>query len=203
MPDTDPPATLPTGSTTDVPFVQAAHYTATAHGRAIGLIVIHTMEAPEKPGTAMAVAKWFAGSKAPQASAHYCIDAEQVVQCVHDGDVAWHAPGANKNGIGLEHAGYAAQNDAQWQDAYSTAMLMRSAMLTATLCAAYDIPVEYVDSAGLLLGRRGITTHAQVSKAWKRSNHTDPGSHFPMDQYISLVQANLNASSDDSSESSA
>src|SRR6476469_11249703 len=102
-----------------IPFAQARNY---PHHRSnpIDVIVIQTMESPEKPDTAESVAAWFAGSSAPQASAHYCIDANSVVECVRDTDVAWHAPGANHNGIGLEHAGRAAQSAADWNDEYST-----------------------------------------------------------------------------------
>ena len=32
----------------------------------------------------------------------------------------------------------------------------------------------------LRAGERGITTHAQVSKAWKKSDHWDPGPGFPI-----------------------
>ena len=38
-------------------------------------IVIHTMQAKEKPYTARAVAHWGAGPDAPKASWHYAIDA--------------------------------------------------------------------------------------------------------------------------------
>ena len=99
------------------PFIQARNSTP-ANRTTIDLLVIHTMEAPEKPDTAENVARWFAGSTAPQASAHYCIDDDSIVQCVHDKDVAWHAPGANHNGLGFEHAGFAAQAPKDWQDAY-------------------------------------------------------------------------------------
>ena len=91
-----------------IPFVQAKNFTQ-GPSNAIDVLVIHTMESPEKPDTAESVAHWFAGSTAPQASAHYCIDDNSIVQCVHDADVAWHAPGANHNGLGFEHAGRAAQ----------------------------------------------------------------------------------------------
>src|SRR3982750_3889302 len=107
-PDASPPPEERQMTVKTIPFVQARNFT---RGRSnhIDVLVIHTMESPEKPDTAESVANWFAGSTAPQASAHYCIDANSVVQCVQDGDVAWHAPGANHNGIGFEHAGRAAQ----------------------------------------------------------------------------------------------
>lgn len=169
-----------------IPFLQARNYTK-ANRTKIDLIVIHDMEYPERYDAAEQVARYFSGSGAPQASAHYCIDADSIVQCVRVEDVAWHAPGANNNGIGLEHAGYAAQRPADWADAFSEAELQMSARLTAELCRKYTIPVKYVDSAGLAQGQRGITTHVAVSKAFRKSDHSDPGPNFPMDHYIALV----------------
>jgi len=173
-----------------IPFVQARNYTR-GRSNPIDVIVIHTMESPEKPDTAESVAAWFAGPTAPQASAHYCIDANSVVECVRDTDVAWHAPGANHNGLGLEHAGRAAQTAADWSDTYSKRMLARSSELVAEKCAKYDIPAVWLTAAQLRAGRRGITGHAQVSEAFKRCDHTDPGTSFPVDDYIALVREHL------------
>jgi len=61
-------------------FIKAKNYTE-GRDSSIDLLVIHTMEAPEKGETAENIASWFAGANAPQASAHYCIDANSVVQC--------------------------------------------------------------------------------------------------------------------------
>lgn len=169
------------------PFIQARHFTPTG-GRQIDWVVIHTMEAPETVGRARQVAEWFAGADAPRASAHYCVDDRETIQCVHDRDVAWHAPGANRTGIGIEHAGYARQTTADWDDAYSRAVLTRSALLTAELCAAYKIPVEFVTAVGLRQGDRGITTHAEVTLAFGGGDHWDPGPGFPMQAYISRVR---------------
>jgi hypothetical protein len=172
------------------PFVQARNYTRVG-GRDINLIVVHDMEAPERLNTAENVAAWFAGSTAPRASAHYNIDADSIVQSVRDMDVAWHAPGANHNGIGLEHAGYARQSRAEWLDDYGLRMLRLSARLTAELCAKYEIPVRRVTYDGLRAGVRGITGHHDVSLAFVRSSHWDPGPDFPWDFYLEMVKAEL------------
>ena len=182
------PKEAPPPMGTEIKFIRARNYTK-GRIKPIGLVVLHSMEAAEKPTTAESVAQWFAGVSAPKASAHYCIDNDSIVQCVLESDTAWHAPGSNADGIGLEHAGYARQSEAEWADEFSTAMLARSAHLCADICERHSIPVEYVDAAGLLAGKRGITTHAEVSKAFKRSTHTDPGLHFPMSAYLDLVRA--------------
>jgi N-acetyl-anhydromuramyl-L-alanine amidase AmpD len=173
-----------------IPIVQARNYTR-GRSNPIDVIVIHTMESPEKPDTAESVAAWFAGPNAPQASAHYCIDADSIVECVRDMDVAWHAPGANHNGLGLEHAGRAAQTAADWSDEYSTKLLDLSAELVAQKCTKYDIPATWLTAAQLRAGKRGITGHVQVSEAFKRTDHTDPGKSFPVAAYIARVRAHL------------
>jgi N-acetyl-anhydromuramyl-L-alanine amidase AmpD len=170
------------------PLVQARNFKP-ANREQIDYVVIHSMEAGETAKTAENVAAWFAGKSAPMASAHYCIDSDSIVQCVLEKDVAYHAPGANAKGIGLEHAGYAKQSAHDWADPYSARMLERSAELTAALCRKYEIPVAFVDAAGLLAGERGITTHRAVSAAFRKSTHTDPGAHFPMNHYLELVLA--------------
>lgn len=170
-------------------FIQAANYTPT-NGRRVDLVVVHTMEAPEKGTTAESCAHYFAGTygKAPRASAHYCIDNDSIVQGVLENDVAWAAPGANNNGIQLEHAGYARQEPADWADPYSEQMLRRSAALVAEVVVRHNIPVVWLEPHDLLAGRRGITSHWNVSKAFKRSDHWDPGHHFPVPRYLTLVK---------------
>jgi N-acetyl-anhydromuramyl-L-alanine amidase AmpD len=170
-------------------FIQAKNFTAGRYGEKVKHIVLHSMEASEASSTAENVAKWFAGPSAPRASAHYCIDDDSVVQCVKDSHMGWHAPGLNKTSIGIEHAGYARQTEEQWLDDFSKAMLLRSACLVGQLCAKYDIPVEFLDEDDLKAGKRGITTHHIVSKAFHKSDHWDPGKGFPFDWYLDQVRA--------------
>lgn len=170
----------------EVAFVPAAKLTPAARSQ-VDWIVFHTMEAPEKGGTAGAVARYFA-TVAP-ASAHYCVDDAAIVQCVSEHDVAWHAPGANRAGIGVEHAGYARQTAAEWADAYSTAMLRRSAALVALLCVRWGIPPVLVDAGGLARGARGITTHKAVTDAFNAGRgHYDPGPAWPGEWYVARVR---------------
>ena len=174
------------GGAVAYPFVESPHVTRT-DGRRIDLIVIHTMEMDEKGETAENCASWFRNPIA-KSSAHYCVDVDSIVQCVRDQDVAWHAPGANHNGIGIEHAGRARQTGREWRDAYSAAMVDRSAGLAAELCRRYAIPVTWLYAADLKAGKRGITTHKAVSEAFRRSDHWDPGNGFPVEGYLALVR---------------
>lgn len=180
------------GLTYPLPFVEAANFTPAAR-KVIDLVVIHSMENQEKPGTARAVAEWFADpSRSPRASAHYLCDEREVIQCVRDADVAWGAPGANRTGLHIEHAGQASQSANEWGDEYSMSMLHLSVQLCATLCRAWAIPAVFLPAEPLAYkGSRGLTTHAEVSKAFRLSSHTDPGPNWPMAWYVGRVSSLL------------
>jgi len=172
-------------------FVRAKNYTPQAGPREIKWIVVHTAELAEKLTSAEALAAWAAGAAAPKASWHFAVDCDSIVQSVDVDDIAWHAPGANKHGIGVEHAGYARQSEEDWFDDYSRDMLLRSARLFAWLCNNYAVPVRFVDREGLKRGDQGITTHNEVSFAFHKTDHTDPGPHFPMDWFLEQIRAHM------------
>ena len=174
-----------------IPFVPARNYTmvAIAKPRQIDLIVLHTMESLDKPDTAERVAAWFAGPDAPRASAHYNVDQNSIVQSVRNRDVAWHAPGSNHNGIGIEHSGHARQTAKEWKSPNNQAMLTRSAQLVARLCREYNIPIERRTSDELKSKMRGICGHVDVTNAFSNGKgHTDPGVGFIWDEYLALVE---------------
>lgn len=151
------------------------------------LIVMHTMESPEHDDTAENVAAWFAGANAPLASAHACVDNNSVVLCLPPSDTAWAAPGANADGYQIEQAGRAAQGIAGWADAYSQSMLRLSAAHARSIAQAAGIPLVHLTDAQLAAGAAGFVGHDQVSRVYKRSDHTDPGPDFPWTQYMALV----------------
>lgn len=174
-------------------FIQARNYTQASRA-ALRLIVVHTMESPEKPGTARAVAQWFAGASAPQASAHACIDSAEIVLCVREKDVAWAAPGANRDGYHIEHAGRAAQTEADWSDAPSVAILALSAAHAADVAHRYGIPAKRLTVAEVADGvTKGFCGHVDVTHAFPKlhGSHTDPGAGFPWDSYIEQVKGSL------------
>jgi N-acetyl-anhydromuramyl-L-alanine amidase AmpD len=170
-----------------IAFLQAKHFRKGPRGR-VDLVVIHSAEVSESPTSAEALMKSCATNDRV-ASWHYAVDSDSITQSVREEDVAFHAPGANSNGIGVELSGRARQSAADWSDDYSRAVLARAAELTAAICQRWDVPVEYVDAAALREGQRGITTHANVSEAFQKSDHTDPGRHFPMALFLAQVRA--------------
>lgn len=171
-------------------FIGARNFTV-AHREAIDWIVIHATQGAERIGAAEATAKRFAGigQEAPQASAHYAIDPGEVIQCVHDSDVAWHCPGANRRGIGIEHCGMSEQTPEQWADEGSESELRQSAVLVASLCQRYGIPPVKLSPGDIAAGTRGIAGHVDFTEAFSTpGGHRDPGGNFPWQHYIDIVR---------------
>lgn len=167
-------------------FVQAAKYRVNP-GRPFRVIVIHDMEAPEGPATAENCARFFAGPSAG-GSAHYCVDTDSIVQSVKEADQAAHAPGANTDGIGIELCGYARQSRDEWLDPASLATMRLAAGLVADISARTGIPYRWLTDEQLADRQtKGMVTHAQVSRVFRQSDHTDPGPDFPADEFLRLV----------------
>ncbi len=170
-----------------IPFIQAKHYRKGRGGHKIDLFVMHTVQGPERTGTAEGIAEYFRTTTRP-ASSHYVSDVDSTIQCVKDSDQAAAAPGANQNGLHFELAGYAEQSAADWSDAYSEAMLRNVAALCAEKAKRYGVPLVWLSPADLKAGKRGFTSHNNVSEAWGRSTHWDPGPWFPHARFLGWVR---------------
>ena len=163
-----------------------AHYIA-QRDTPCRVVVVHTMEAPEGPQTAENVAHYFASGQVV-ASAHICIDQDSVVYCLPSSAVAFAAPGCNHDGYQVEHAGYARQSPEEWGDAASVSMLQLSAQATREIADSLGIPLRHLSDDELAAGESGFVGHDQVSRVYKRSDHTDPGASFPWSYYMGLVR---------------
>lgn len=171
-------------------FLQARWFRAGRQGHAIRLFVIHDMEAPEKSTTAEAVARYFSTTDR-KASAHYCIDSDSVVQCVHDGDTAFGAAGANLDGLHFEQAGYARQTEAEWLDPYGLAMFGHGGVVLRAKSKEHGVPLRWLSDAEIKDGRtRGLCTHGDISRCFPASStgHTDPGPNFPRARALAIWQ---------------
>lgn len=172
------------------PYVPAKYQGATRGDPT--LIVLHSMEAPEKGDSAESTARFFQNIDRP-ASAHYDVDNNSIVQSVKDNVVAYAAPGANSNGLHIEQAGYAKQSAAEWLDPYGVDLIKNVAGLVVEKCRQYNIPPTWLMAADLLAGRtHGVTTHNEVSKAFHKSTHWDPGPNYPAATLMFLVTTALN-----------
>jgi hypothetical protein len=156
--------------------------------KAIDLIVLHSAEMGEFHSSAEALGAYFKNPIKPSSS-HFGVDDDTICQYVKDEHIAFHAPGANTRGLGIEQAGYAKQTRAEWLDPYGTRMLALVARLVAAKARQYDIPLVWLSVPELIGGERGLCTHRDVSRAFHRSDHVDPGEFYPRDVLLSLARA--------------
>lgn len=107
-----------------------------------------------------------------QAAAHYIVGQDgRVTQMIRELDVAYHAGNRdyNERSVGIEHEGFVDR-----PEDFTDKMYEASALLTARICARYDIPVD----------REHIIGHVEVPG----TDHTDPGKHWDWDRYLKLVR---------------
>jgi hypothetical protein len=162
-------------------YFPAVHTSGTRPKGAVKWIVMHDEEAP----TAESAARYFQNPEAG-GSAHICVDDKTCYRCLPDSAIPWGAPGANTNGFHIEQAGYAAWTNTVWRLKHIRT-LRRAAYKAALACKRFDIPPVFIFAPQLLLGQKGITTHAECTKAFG-GTHTDPGAGWPRRMFIMLVR---------------
>ena len=151
----------------------------------IAYIVLHDTESG--PNTAKAVANYGrVGDPDNKVSWHFVVDDNFLIRCVPDDVVAWTAPPKNSDGLHIEIVGRASWLKLLWFVHQAT--LKRAAWQVARWCVKHNIPAKYVTDRDLKFGVPGIITHAQVSRVFKESTHTDPGTGFPLGYFLYLVK---------------
>ncbi|ETK36109.1 peptidoglycan recognition protein family protein [Microbispora sp. ATCC PTA-5024] len=152
----------------------------------VNRIVIHATVSPCTRGGAVAVAHFFQSPKTG-GSAHYVVDPGEVVRCLPENVVAFHAP-PNTGSIGVELCDPQKGPSSRWGDVDHDAMLQQAARLVRQIAQRWDIPLRQLSVADVKAGKRGICGHVDVSKAFHKTDHTDPGSGFPWDRFMDLVK---------------
>lgn len=179
-----------------IPQFIPAKYQTVAHRTEVFWIVVHTTEGSCATGRALSGALAMqAGER--QASAHYLVDPANIVQCVHDYNVAWHCPGANRRGIGIEHCASGLGDlvpKTDWFSPEAQAMLRLSANLVVQIAARWKIPLMRLSPADILANKPGIFGHVDATNAFQTpGGHQDPGPNFPWEQYMQLLAATQTA----------
>lgn len=146
---------------------------------AVKWVVLHDTEG----GTARSIARYFSTSSSG-GSTHLVLDDNECYRCLDNNQVPWGAKGANYAGFHIEQCGFAHWTQATWMSHKS--MLHRAAYKTALHCHRFNIPVRFCTAAMLKEGRRGITTHAECSKAFG-GTHSDPGKNYPLQHVMRLT----------------
>lgn len=151
------------------------------------LIVVHTIESPEKGTIAESIAQNWFGVPESRVSAHVCIDNNSFVQCVWDSNTAWHCKNANANGLGMELAGEARQSSDNWNDNFSLNELSIAAQVAAYWSVKYEIPIQMAEwkSGTSNVTKKGLCGHVHVPG---HGSHYDPGVNFPWSDFLTLTQ---------------
>lgn len=173
---------------------KAAHQSGRRGKQQVHWIVLHDTEG----GTARSVAEYFTNPDSG-GSTHLVVDENDCYKCLEQYLIPWGAASAeqisaNTHGFHIEQCGYAKWSSALWWSHVKT--LRRAAYKTAVWAQYYNIPLVWVDADALLHGHRGITTHAQVSKASRvldpanagRYSHSDPGLLWPRRFFMRYVR---------------
>lgn len=139
-------------------------------------IVLHTSESLDAVGAAEGLT-----TVTRPSAAHAVVGTETSIALLPDEATAFHAPGGNSMGLGLEIAYRAAQ----WgeQPATEEMLLVRSAVWCGLRARKYGIPVRRVTVEEWEAGERGFISHAELDPM----NRSDPGPDFPWDRFLALT----------------
>lgn len=154
------------------------------------LLVVHTSEGSEGPSSAENLCSFMTlpgdrvdptdGSKYG-ASYHYVTDTDQVLPATPDNVVAYAAAGANNDGIHICIPGKAGQTRDQWLDTISRDYIRQLAAVMVDKGRVHAIPLRLLTVPQIVAGQTGYCGHVDISRAYHRSDHTDPGPSFPWD----------------------
>lgn len=155
-------------------------------------IVLHTYECPRESGTQALINRADWQQKSRTGSYTILVAADGKTLRANDDD---YSPAAalytsNINGFHLSFLAYAASSRAEWLK--YDAQLRAGARVVADWCRRYGHAPRHL-SVAEVRGRKtkGICTHADVSAAYRESDHTDPGKNFPMDVFTAMVAEEL------------
>ncbi|MFI7113941.1 N-acetylmuramoyl-L-alanine amidase [Nonomuraea sp. NPDC050227] len=172
---------------------RAAHNSGTGN-KPPRRVVIHATcpgvgyPAASKKGAASGTAKYFQ-MQSSGGSAHYIYDSSRHEEhCVPENTIAWHAP-PNPHTIGIEICGEASYTREQWLSSEVWPAVEEAAARTRELCLRYDLPMRKLTVAQVRAGAAGVCGHVDVSLAFRQTDHSDPGRHFPWDEFMHLVNS--------------
>lgn len=173
----------PYATTCDTTY-RAVHDSGSRPLSAVTTAVIHCTESDEGAHAARGVAAYFA-TQASGGSTQLVVDDLECYRCLPNDVVPWGAPPLNKCGFHIEIVGRVEWTGKQW-----------AAHMESIRRAAFKfhqnvpkIPKVWLTVADLRAGkRRGYTSHANISRAFGQSDHTDPGLHFPYAAFMDEVK---------------
>lgn len=144
-------------------------------------IVLHSTEGPTAAGAAAYL------KNRPDGSAHVVVDNHDTFVCQVPTKTTCGAGGFNSDVYHIEQAGYAAWSRGRWVRNILT--VRRAAYRAARISARYNVPLRWLSPEDIRRGRKGITTHANVTASGvATTTHTDPGKHYPRRTFMALAR---------------
>lgn len=172
------------------------NYQARPSMSAIKYVCLHTNEGPHTQPHGTDTADYSAEGLATfltrtaytnnPVSYHVLVDDDSIVRYLPDNAEAWCAFGANPIGLHLCLTGYAAQQRNEWLTTHAF-QLRLAATVVRDWCKTYNIPITKLIPLDVVHNRPGIIGHIDWTIAKVQGTHTDPGTTFPWDYFIGLV----------------
>lgn len=148
------------------------------------LLAVHTFEGQDLDARAMAN---YQLNPSAGGSYHLVIDRDGVTARENDDEfIPWAARSTgNRAGFHFSLAGRAAMTRDEWLA--RPKQLAKLAEILAAYSREYGIPLVRLTAAEVRAGKSGVCGHAEISDAWRESDHTDPGKGFPYDHVLDLA----------------
>ena len=144
----------------------------------VDVVIIHTVQ-----GSYAGCISWF-NNCVSSVSAHYVVSTTgAITQMVDEADIGWHVNCWNSFTIGIEHEGWVDEPEI-W---YTDDMYEASAALTADILADWGLPAD----------RSHVMGHVEIDAACNTNGHTDPGTGWDWDLYMSLIGGSTGDDDDD------
>ena len=153
-------------------------------------VAVHSTESQDIPGSTddlRSIRNWF-DNPASEASSHIGIDgAGNTELWVHSNMKAWTIGAANSWTVNIEFIGRAAQPARDWEEQ----QIKQGARWAAYWAIKYGLKVQKANCRSVnglcVCTKKGVIRHSDVTAAGF-GTHTDPGSGFPMDDFLSATR---------------
>src|SRR5918998_3392771 len=156
----------------------------------VSLVVLHTNEGnnpadvyPDRTAENLAV---YLNRPEVAASYHVIVDDDSIVRYVPDSQASWSVRSGNARSLNLCFTGWARWSRQEWL-AHPN-MLRLAAIVVRDWCATHGIPVRWLSPPQVGADFAGICGHHDWTVGKRIGTHTDPGTGFPWDVFIELVQ---------------
>lgn len=168
--------------------------------RPIFKVVLHDNEGPEGINSAAGLRTYLLRN-GPDGGGYQAVFDDRTTVIVQPDSIECYANGAvNAESVDGCIIGYASQTAQQWADLFDAGYgtvpgaIEEAAQWFASKCRTYGIPAVHLTGVQLHdPNSKGICTHGDLTAAGYQGTegHTDPGTSFPIEKFVTRIQAIL------------